>query len=518
MSTTRRTLLTGTGALSAFGAALRAPRAQPSPPRRAGTLRVSVSQRVTTLNPLKHINNPDYMAGELLYAGLAALTPEMRAVPDLAERWEANAEATVWTFTLREGLFFHHGPPVTAADVVATFRAVLDPPTASPGLRNVGPIRGVEAHDARTVVFTLSGPFADFPVNVAQFNARIVPAAVLQRGISALDNEAFGCGPFRLARYEPGRVLRVEHYDRYHKPGRPYLDAVEQLLYPDLAGETAALINGEVDIISQVQAPDFARLSRTPGVVALRQPSGRYYNFVLRMDQKPFDDLRVRRALQLCVDRQAMVDLVLEGLGRVAHDNPISPEYRFHKEFKSPDRDPRAARRLLAEASHAQGVRVPLMCANRPPARTQMGVALKEMAREGGFEIDVQTVPYDAYIANVWRKAGFYIGTFNMQPHEDAMLTLLFTSDAPWADSAWNSTAFDGAVYGARRTLDEGRRRELYADAQRLMTTELPYLIPFYEDLLTARRTYVNGYTVHPRGGIFLLHEVSLAEGAPRRG
>lgn len=512
MPPTRRALLAA-AALSplAGGAAAQAQ------PRRGGTLRVSISQRVTTLNPLKHVINPDYLAGELLYAGLTALTPDMRAEPDLAESWASDAEATVWTFRLRRDLFFHHGPPVTAADVAATFRAVLDPATASPGLRNVGPIRTVEAQDDRTVTFTLTGPFADFPVNLAQFNARIVPAAILESGMGALDNGDFGCGPFRLARYEPGRILRVERYDRYHKPGQPYLDAVEQVLFPDLAGEAAALVNGEIDILAQVQSSDFARLSRSNGITGMRQASGRFYNFILRMDQRPFDDIRVRRALQLCIDRQGMLELVAEGLGRVAEDSPLSPEYRFAQAIPSPRRDTRAARRLLAEAGHPQGLRVTLPVANRPAARPQLAVALKEMAREGGFDIEVQTVAWDAYLANVWRKAHFTIGSFNMQPHEDSILTLLLTSDAPWADTAWNNRAFDEAVYGARRTLDENRRRELYAEAQRLMATDLPYLIPFYEDLLSARRNWVQGYAVHPRGGLMMLHQAWLAEAAPRR-
>lgn len=512
MQPTRRSLLAAAALAPAAGEAL----AQ-GQPRRGGTLRVSINQRVTTLNPLKHIINPDYLAGELLYAGLTALKPDMSAEADLAEAWDSS-DAKTWRFTLRDDIFFHHGPKVTAADVVATFRAILDPATASPGLRNVGPIGSVEAVDARTVVFTLTGPFADFPVNLAQFNARIVPAEVLARGMGELDNGDFGAGPFRLARYEAGRILRVERFDRYHRPGQPHLDAVEVVLFPDLAGEAAALVNGETDIINQVQTAEFARLSGTNGIVGMREPSGRFFNFILRMDQKPFDDIRVRRALQLCIDRQAMLDLVAEGYGRVAQDSPLSPEYRFAKEIPAPARDPRAARRLLAEAGHPRGLRVTLPVANRPAARAQLAVALKEMAREGGFEIDVQTVAWEAYLANVWRKAHFTIGSFNMQPHEDSILTLLLTSDAPWADTAWNNADFDRAVYAARQTLDENRRRELYAEAQQLMARDLPYLIPFYEDLLAARRNWVQNYRLHPRGGLMQLHQVWVSEASPRRG
>jgi len=402
--------------------------------------------------------------------------------------------------------------------VVATFRAILDPATASPGRRNVGPIKSVTDLDARRVRFELDGSFADFPVNLAYSNARIAPAAILERDVKALDTAGYGAGPFKLARYEPGRMVRLERFDGYYNRGRPYLDAIEQVLYPDLAAETAAIVNAETDILLMGQPSDFPRLSRTQGVVAMRQASGRFHNLVLRMDTPPFNDVRVRRALQMALDRQACLDLVFEGLGRVANDSPISPEYRFHEAVPAPRRDVAGARRLLAEAGHPQGLKIALACSNRPPTRTALGVAIKELARPAGFDIDVQTIPHDTYIANIWRKGNFYVGTFNMQAHEDAMYTLLFTTDAPWNDAQWNNRRFDELVYGARRTLDNNRRKEMYAEAQRLMVSEVPYLIPFYEDLLSFRRPYVQGYNLHPRGGVFMLENVWLAEGAPRRG
>ena len=143
---------------------------------------------------------------------------------------------------------------------------------------------------------------------------------------------------------------------------------------------------------------------------------------------------------------------------------------------------------------------------------------LKEMAQPGGFNIEVQTIPHDQYLANVWRKGNFYIGTFNMQPHEDALFTLLFTGDAPWNDTKWDSQRFDELVYGARRITDEARRRAMYSEAQKLLVEQIPYLIPFYEDLISVTRSHVAGYTVHPRGGVFFLDHTWMGEGAPRRG
>ena len=209
-----------------------------------------------------------------------------------------------------------------------------------------------------------------------------------------------------------------------------------------------------------VNNADFERLSNTGGVVGRRQRTGRFLNLVLRMDTKPFDDLRVRQAMALCLDRQTLVDL---GARRATAGRPGTtrspPNTATTIDHNRPVlRRGRGARRLLAEAGYPNGVKVELMCSTRPPLRAQLGVALKEMARAAGFDIEVKTIPHDYYIANVWKKGGFYVGSWNMRPMEDQMFTLLLTSDAPWADTAWNNATFDEIVYKARRTTNDDER------------------------------------------------------------
>jgi peptide/nickel transport system substrate-binding protein len=344
----------------------------------------------------------------------------------------------------------------------------------------------------------MDGSYADLPVNLGMPQVRIVPAEVLAKGYKSLDTADYGCGPFQLVEADLGRKITVKRFDGYHVAGRPYLDGVEFLLYPDLAAETTALLNGEIDVMLSVSAADYERLSQAPRMVGRRQETGRFLNAVLRMDTKPFDDRRVRQALRHAVDREALVQLVQEGFGRLAYDNVISPEYRYHVATSTPAMDIAKAKQLLAEAGYASGVKVKLFCANRPPERTALGVAMKELARPAGFDIEVQTIPYDEYIANVWRKAGFYVASWNMRPTEDAIYTQLLTSDAPWADSAFNNKEFDDAVYRARRTVDTAERARLYAAAQKLTDRELPYLVPFYQDVLSAHADYVMDYAMHP--------------------
>ena len=127
-------------------------------------------------------------------------------------------------------------------------------------------------------------------------------------------------------------------------------------------------------------------------------------------------------------------------------------------------------------------------------------------------------MPHDYYIANVWKKGGFYVGSWNMRPMEDQMFTLLLTSDAPWADTAWNNKAFDEIVYKARRTTDDAERAKLYAEAQQMCIDEKSYIVPFFMDVLTAHQDYVMDYTMHPLQVSYYMDRAWLSDGAPKRG
>ena len=486
-------------------------------PRRGGTLRVSVDQAVGKLNPLLIRVNPEYMVAELLYSALTRLKPDMTAEPDLALTWSSSPDLLEWTFVLRRGLTFHDGSPCNANDVVATFEAILDPKTASQARQNVGPIAKVRAKDNDTVVFNLSAPFADFPVTLAFTNAKIIPAAVIKSGLARLDREAVGTGPFKLVSFEPERQVVVARNEAYYDKSRPYLDRIQLVIYPDSSAESSALISGDTDIVATTPPTEFARLQKAAGVKALRTPSGQFCNVNFGCDQKPFNDVRVRQALALAVDRSAMVDFVTEGYGTPGNDTPLNPAYRYYANMPLKKPDLLKARALLASAGYPNGLDVTLIASDRPPVRTQMAVALREMAKPAGVRINVETMPHATYLDQVWKKGSFYVGFYNMQATADAIFALLYTSNAAWNETRWNNPAFDKVVNEARATIDDAKRRALYANAQKLMHDEVPSIIPVFFDLLAAHRDWVQGYQLHPRGAVFRLDYVSLGANAPKR-
>jgi len=514
---TRRLLLSGTAAVTLLPGLAAAQAAAPTP-RRGGTLRVSVDQAASVIHPLRARVNPEYLITELLYSNLTRLKHDMTVEPDLAERWSSNDALTEWTFVLRENIRFHDGAPCTAEDVAATFRAILDPKTASPARANVGPIDRVEAKDARTVVFTLKTAYADLPVAVAFTTARIIPARFATGDIDRLSREAVGTGPFRLQSYEPDRRIVVTRNDNYYDPARPYLDRVEVMVFPDPTAESSALISGDTDLLSNAGQGEFPRLESARGVAAMRVPSGLFLNVNMGCDVAPFNDMRVRQAFALTVDRAAMVGFVAQGYGTPGNDSPMNAAYHFFRDMPLKKADIAQAKRLLAEAGHPNGIDLTLVASETPGTRAQLAVAMREMARPAGIRITVQTMPHATYLDQVWKKGNFYVGYYNMQPTADGIFSLLYTSDAAWNETRWNNKEFDALVAEARGTTDEAKRRDLYGRAQGMMHEQVPSVIPAFFDIQQARRGYVQGYAAHPRGSVYRLDQAWLADGAPRRG
>jgi peptide/nickel transport system substrate-binding protein len=479
-------------------------------PKSGGTLKISHSTRIATLNVLNLSGPAEYPVADMLYSGLTRMGPDNKPMADLAERWEGSADAKSFTFYLRKGVTFHDGSPCTAEDVVATFKAILDPniPAAARSVLNM--IDQIEAVDPTTVRFTLKSPFADLPISTAHANARILSKATLSGPREKLETTANGTGPLKLASYDSERMVRLVKNENYFIKGKPYLDAVEMQLFPDLAAESANLLSGSTDVMLTVQQADFERISQAAGINAQRVPSGRFVNITMRQDQKPFNDVRVRKALAMAIDRPTLVDIVLEGLGRPAYDNLLSPEYQYA--IKTPEiaYDPAAAKKMLAEAGYPDGIKIKLIASNRPAIRTQVAIAVKQMALPAGFDIDVEVMPHDTYLANVWMKGNFYMGYWGMQATEDAAFNLLLTSNASYEDTAWKNAKFDKLVADARETLDPAKRGELYAQAQELMLAETPYIVPIFEDILTANGKGVGDWTIAPLSRYFYVEDVWL--------
>lgn len=485
-------------------------------PRQGGTLVVSVTRQPTNLNPLRAVNASEYMLNGMMYSGLTRLAPDMQPVPDLAVKWTHNTDLTQWTFDLRHGVMFRTGEEVTSADVVATFQAILNPKSGSPARSALGPVSIVEALGKYQVRFTTSAPFANMPVALANMDAKVVPQAIATGDLSKLNAADYGSGPFILKSFTPGESAVLVRNPHYFVDGEPYLDEVKQVVYPDATAEVTAFLDGQVDLMAGLPIPDVKKVSGSSGVKVLESKSGEYVDVVMRDSVKPFSDIRVRRALQLAIDRKALVSILLDGYGQAAYDTPISPAYRYYdKSLPLITQNILEARRLLNEAGYPNGLNLTLYAANSPEIRTQLGVAIQAMARPAGFNISVKTIPYSTYLSQVWKKAPFYVGFYGMRPTENGIFQLTFTSSSAWNESQWDNKQFDSLVQQAMETADPSKRAQLYGQAQVLMQKQVPVLIPIFLDILQAEHDYVHNYRLNPTGNVYNFTSVWVGANAP---
>ncbi|TKT69770.1 ABC transporter substrate-binding protein [Aquamicrobium sp. LC103] len=506
----RRHVILGMAAATATGFLPSIAFGQDANPKPGGTLKISHSTRIATLNPLTLSGPAEYPCIDMLYSRLTRIGLDSQPHPDLAERWEASQDATQFTYYLRSGVTFHDGTPFTADDVVATYEAILNPDIPAAASSVVNMVKKVEALDDTTVRFTLSSPFADLPFSTAHANTCILSRKALEGDLAQLETKANGTGPFKLEVYDSARMVRLAKNENYFVEGKPYLDGVDMMLFPDLAAESANFLSGTTDVMLTVQQADFQRIASSTGIEAKRVNSGRYVCVAMRQDAEPWNDVRVRKALSMAIDRPLLVDMLLEGLGRPAYDSLVAPELQFATEKPEIAYDPEGARALLAEAGYPDGISVKLVASDRPAIRSQTAIAIQQTTAAAGFNIEIETMPHDTYLANVWMKGPFYIGYWGMQPTIDETYNLLLTSNASYQDTEWKNEEFDALIAAGRETTDEAKRAQIYADAQALELRDTPYIVPFFEDVLTASSDKTNEWQVAPISRYFYVENVWL--------
>lgn len=475
------------------------------PAARGGKLTVSMSQSPSSLDPAFGINGPEYSITSWIFDNLVWLGPDLQLKPMLATEWTANENATVWTFKLRDDAAFSNGRQLVADDVVFSISRILDKGTGSPGRTGLGPIDKVEATSPQTVVFRLTGPYADFPLELSQRWGRIVPKEAVEK----LKSAPVGSGPYVLAEYVPGSVVRVVRNDKHWDKTAGLLDEIILRTIPDEVAEVTALRNGETQLMFDVPASAYDQVKKQAGVAVSEVATGTWVPMVMRVDTKPFDNPKVREAIKYCLDRPKFVDAVLLGKGTVANDHNVPPSHPFYWKSEPRARDIAKAKALLAEAGLPNGFEFELVAAKDRSIRADTAVTIQDMVKAAGIKFTVKTIDYDTYIAQVYKKGPLYIGYWAMRPTLDSQLTPFFSTGGSFNEYAYSNPRLDDTLVKARGELDREKRKGLYQRAQQILSEEGPVVIPYFLNSTSAYRTQVIGFEAHPLG-YFDLRYVSL--------
>lgn len=475
---TRRGFLAGTAGVTAAGLIL--PRgAFADEPKRGGSVRFGHAFGATsdTLEPATYAAGPVVTAMLAVCNNLVEIDSKGAAAPELAESFEPDAEAKVWTFRLRD-VTFSDGRKVTAKDVIASFNHHRGDATKSGAKGSLEQVVDIRADGDNVVVFELSSPNADFAYLTADYHFVIMPA----NDDGSLDWQSrLGTGGYVIEDFEPGVRIVLKRRDDYWKKDRAWFDEVTLLTINDATARQNALMTGEVDIINSPDLSTLHLLQRRPGLQLVEVTGTAHYTLPMFCDQAPFDDVNVRLALKYAIDRQEVLDKVLRGHGQIANDSPIAPANRYYSnQMPQHAYDPEKAKFYLKQAG-MDGLKVELSASDAAAVGVMdMAQLFQQSAKAAGIDLTVKRESEDGYWSNVWLKKPFCASYWNGRPTEDDMFSLVYAKGAEWNESHWNNDRFNELLLAARAELDEPRRAEMYAEMQAIVSEDGGTIIPIF--------------------------------------
>ena len=344
-TTRRRFLQTGAAGAVALTVPIRFARAA----KKGGVMRMGKGhgQTADSLDPGTHENGFMLALVQGYNNYLTEVAGDGSLVGQLAESWDASADAATWTFKLRKGVTYHNGREIAAEDVVASINHHRGEESQSAAKPIVAPITGIKADGKHTVVFSLEAGNADFPFIVSDYHLPIMPS----EGGKPDWQAGIGAGAYRIKSFEPGVRVDLEKYADYWNPDRGHFDAVQMISIIDPTARTNALITGEVDAIDRVDLKTAHLMKRQKGVKVHSIAGTQHYTFPMRTNVAPFSDNNVRLALKHAINREEMVEKILQGFGVVGNDHPIGRGQRFFaKDLEQRTYDPDKAKHYLKQA------------------------------------------------------------------------------------------------------------------------------------------------------------------------
>jgi len=512
--------------------------AQPQAPKRGGVLRLDTSSDIHSLDPTAIYSAFEGIVGYMVYRSLLDFDQNENLIPMLAETLpQISADRLTYTFPLRRGVRFSNGREVVADDWVYSIERHLDPRNnssysnyyinitgatafkearekeqlagaASPRApRTIEPktVAGLRAIDRHTLQIHLERPDAIFSDVLATPVSFVVPREEVERLGGAFAAHPVGCGPFVLAEWSPGRSIRLDRNPNYFRTGEPHLDHVDIAIGPDAATEIMMFERGELDYVPMVSSADYLRLKRSPTLRNCMYPlvGGDVIYISLNCELPPFNDARVRRAMNHAVDKQRILKTMLNR-GSVAH-GLLTPVNKSYNEKMAPyPYDPDKARELLAEAGYAKGFETELVVAADSELFMKAALVVQRDLAAVGVKVEFKKIQGQAlYIGQKRKTVSMEVWDWspNFSDPEDTLNVLV--NGERITDDGCNNTAFYSSdkvnrlFHMGSAEFDPSKRLRIYQRIEEQVFDDAPYLFLIQVDSDELHQPWLKG--VKPR-------------------
>ncbi|MBI2773845.1 MAG: peptide ABC transporter substrate-binding protein [Chloroflexi bacterium] len=470
------------------------------------------------LNPILATTAVDQDVARLVFTGLMRADRSGEIVPDLASAVRVSADGKEWTFEIRDDARWHDGKPVIADDVVYTVGLFQDRAYRGPYAEA---FRGVVAErvGSKVVRFTLPGPYGPFTANTT---FPLLPSHLLGAvGYLALPGDQFdsspvGTGPFKFAEADDREIHLTANLDFYRtrpERSRPYLDRIVLRSFDDSAQALSALARGELDGVAGVSSIDAERARALRNLAVYSYPSQDFTALFLnvRPEKAAFRERAVRQAIATAIDRGRILDVAIDGRGRVADTFVPPSSWAYPTEIQRYVYNPASANAILDAAgwkdSNSDGIRdkagvtlrFTIATSQEPPRLNAASEIVSDLLRVG-IAAELRAVPFDELLDTVARPRDFdalLVGiTSAADPDPYPFFHSSQTRDPGYNFSGYSTLPMDRNLEAARRTADREGRRALYEPVFQTIATEVPVLFLYFADYLYAQLVTVRGVKI----------------------
>nr|WP_237150952.1 ABC transporter substrate-binding protein [Planococcus plakortidis] len=487
-----------------------------------GTLVYGRGADSVSLDPINVTDGESIRVTHNIYETLLEYDHNLELQPKLATEYSSSEDGLTWTFQLREGVKFHDGTDFNADAVVFNFERWMDPenpyhegdfpyyPFLYGGFKGddnhlIESVTATGEHELEIVLKRKTAPFLSY-LAISMFGIAS-PAAIEQYGAGIGENPV-GTGPFKFEEWNRNNTITLSKNEEYWMDGKPYLDQVIYQVIPENSARLNALQTGEIDILDGMNASDTGIVENTDGIELIKRPSFNIGYMAFNMEKEPFDDPLVRKAINMAIDKEEIVDAFYNGLADPA-TSPLPPSLWSHDEsLEKYDYNVEEAKKLLAEAGFEDGFTTELHTMSNPrpylPEPMKIAEAIQSDLAEIGITAEIVSSEWATYLEdtkNGKHSMAMYGWTGVMADPDNFLYPNLSKTNAevPAQNIAfYKSDEFTSLITEARETIDQDKRTELYQEAQQLFQEDAPWVMLAYTTPPLAQSDYVEDYNPHP--------------------
>ncbi|ATA23405.1 glutathione ABC transporter substrate-binding protein GsiB [Brenneria goodwinii] len=469
---------------------------------------IAVASNFTTLDPYDANDSLSQTVAKSFYQGLFGFDKDMKLVNVLAESYTTSPDGLVYTIKLHPGVKFHDGTDFNAEAVKVNLDRASNPENRLKRYNLFKMIDKTEVVDGQTVKITLKTPFSAFINNLAHPAAVMISPAALNQYGKEIGFHPVGTGPYRFVVWNQTDYVKVEKFAGYWKSGQPKLDSITWRPVVDNNTRAALLQTGEAHFAYPIPFEQAKVLEKNDRLELVASPSILHRYISLNVTQKPFDNLKVRQALNYAINKDALIKVAFSGYATPA-EGPLPPSIDYAVKYQPWPYDPAKARELLKEAGYPNGFTTTLWSSHNHSTAQKVLQFTQQQLAQVGVKVQVTAMDAGQRAAEVEGKGVketgvrmFYTGWSASTGEADWALSPLFATSS-WPPALFNTAFYsnqqvDADLAGALKTTDRAEKQKLYKDAQDKIWADAPWIFLATENLVSANSKNLTGFYVMP--------------------